>query len=108
MTLRIDVHHYIHHQPEEDSELLKLVRQTLNIVSNMPTKEEFRAAIDEIKSAADNIAADIDRLAEQAEGGLSPADATAFVDELKAVGTSLRAVANKNPEAPTEEQPPVE
>jgi DNA invertase Pin-like site-specific DNA recombinase len=100
--MRIEIHHYIHHHSEQ-SDLLKLIRQTLNIVSNMPTKEEFRAAIDEIKSAADNIAADIDRLAQQAEGGLSAADATAFVDELRSVGANLRSVADKNPEAPAPE-----
>ena len=102
MELRIRVDHYIHANPAQDSEILKLVRQTLNIVSNMPTKEEFRAAIDEIKSAADNIAADIERLASQSEGGLSAADATAFAEELRTVGASLRAVADKNPEAPAE------
>lgn len=72
----------------------------------MPTKEEMRAAIDEIKSAADNISADIDRLADQAEGGLSAADATAFVEELRTVGANLRAVADKNPETPTEPTEP--
>lgn len=67
--------------------------------------DEFRAAIDEIKSAADNIAADIDRLANQAEGGLTADEATAFTGELRSLGTHLRAVADKNPETPTEPTP---
>lgn len=74
----------------------------------MPTKQEFQDAINEITSATDNIAADIDRLAQQAEGGLSAADATDFVNQLKAVGTKLREVADKNPETtpPGEEEQP--
>lgn len=77
---------------------LKLI---INELHNMAkVTDDIRAAIDEIKDAAQNISADIDRLASQAEGGLTAEEATGFVEELRTVGTQLRAVADKNPEEP--------
>lgn len=90
------------HQTVDIDRVISKLNQIIKTLSLMPTSAEtkqlIRAAIDEILSATDNIAADIERLAGQAEGGVSPEDAAAFVSELTAVGTKLREVANKNPE----------
>ena len=78
-----------------------ILQELLNLRRDMAkASDDIRAAIDEIKDAAQNISADIDRLASQAEGGLTAEEATGFVEELRTVGTQLRAVADKNPEEP--------
>ena len=78
-----------------------ILQELLNLRKDMAkASDDIRAAIDEIKDAAQNISADIDRLASQAEGGLTAEEATGFVEELRTVGTQLRAVADKNPEEP--------
>lgn len=104
MKIKFEIDLNVNLKTTQESELLRILKTINQKLNTMPTKEEMRAAIDEIKSAADNIAADIERLANQAEGGLSAEDATAFVDELRTVGTQLRAVADKNPE-PNPENP---
>lgn len=82
---------------------LKRIEQHLKFLINelhtmAKVTDDIRAAIDEIKSAAENISADIDRLASQAEGGLTADEATAFVSELRDLGTTLRTVADKTPD----------
>ena len=104
MGLRIDVHHYIHQ--EGDSETNKLLRQILNLNTDMAKKiDEINEQLDEINDATNNIAADLDRIAGQAEGGLSADEATSVATRLRESATALRAVANRNPEAPTEPTP---
>ena len=65
-----------------------ILQELLNLRKDMAkASDDIRAAIDEIKDAAQNISADIDRLASQAEGGLTAEEATGFVEELRTVGT---------------------
>ena len=85
-----------------------ILQELLNLRRDMAkASDDIRAAIDEIKDAAQNISADIDRLASQAEGGLTAEEATGFVEELRTVGTQLRAVADKNPEEPEIPEEPI-
>jgi methyl-accepting chemotaxis protein len=85
-----------------------ILQELLNLRKDMAkASDDIRAAIDEIKDAAQNISADIDRLASQAEGGLTAEEATGFVEELRTVGTQLRAVADKNPEEPEIPEEPI-
>lgn len=64
----------------------------------MALKEDIQAAIAEITSAADNIAADLDRIAEQVSGGLTEAEATEVQGQLSALATKMRGLADRNPE----------
>jgi methyl-accepting chemotaxis protein len=104
MGLRIDVHHYVH--SETDSEVNKLLRQILNLNITMAKKiDEINASLDEINDATNNIAADLDRIAGGLEGGLSADEAQSVATRLTTTATTLRAIANRNPEAPTEPTP---
>lgn len=54
MGLRIDVHHYIHQHPEQESELLKLVRENLNITKNiMASIADLQAKVTELQTTVD-------------------------------------------------------
>jgi uncharacterized lipoprotein YehR (DUF1307 family) len=90
----------------------RILSEVLKIKSIMATtKEELTALLTEIGSAIDNVAGDIDRLAEQATGGITPADADAFKTQLTDLRDKLRTVADKTPEPETEggeEAPPTE
>jgi methyl-accepting chemotaxis protein len=101
--MRIEIHHYIH-QNGDESQVLKLLKQILNLNTDMAKKiDEINEQLDEINSATNNIAADLDRLANQTDGGLSPQEAESVTTRLRESATALRAVANRNPE---EETPP--
>lgn len=70
---------------------------------NMPTKEEFDAAIADIQSGLNNVADDITRLVEQGQGGDLTADQESEVfNGLLAVAQRIRDIAAVVPEAPTE------
>lgn len=90
------------HQHTDNTEVLKELKNIVKILSHMATKEEikaeFRAALDEITSATDNLAADIERLATKAEGGLTLEEAGGFSAELREKAARLRGVADITPE----------
>lgn len=91
-----------------DSEIIDLLKKITNQNTNMAKKiDEINAQLDEINDATNNIAADLDRLAGQTEGGLTPEEAESVTSRLRDSATALRAVANRNPEPtePTEPEP---
>lgn len=71
----------------------------------MAAAEQLRGMLAEINEATNNIAADIDRLLDQLEGGVSAADATALIAEFRPVVDQLKAVAAEIPETPPVEPP---
>lgn len=70
----------------------------------MATVEQFRAELAGINESTNNIAADIQRLADQVQGGISAEDAEQVFSELQATAAKLRDVAATTPETeePTE------
>lgn len=65
----------------------------------MPTKQEFEAALNEVTSSLENIAADITRLTDQLEtGGLTEAEEQSVFDQLRAVADRARQIADTTPE----------
>lgn len=69
----------------------------------MATLAEFKAALDKITAATDNIAADLKRLADKIEqGGISATDEAELLATLNAAATKLEEVAAINSE-PTPE-----
>jgi len=67
----------------------------------METLQEFKTVIDEIKVSTDNIANDIVRLTDQLEvGGLTAAEETEVITELRAVAAKLKTIAEATPEPP--------
>jgi peptidoglycan hydrolase CwlO-like protein len=85
-----------------DQQSLKLLNEVLKKLNNMPTKQEFQAAFDQINEATNNIAADIDRLSSQIGSGMSEADQQDVLNQLSGISTKLRDIASKTPEQPTE------
>lgn len=86
--------------------LLFIVHQNKNI---MALFDDILEDIQVMKDATENVAADLDRIANQIAGGLTKAQAETVATDLKAVAVRLKEVADKNPEEPEEpEEPPVE
>lgn len=75
---------------------LKLIIAKINIMAKKI--DEILPILGEINEATNNIAADLDRLADQAEGGLTPEEATSVVTQLRSAADALKAVAARNPE----------
>lgn len=68
----------------------------------MPTKAEFEAALTEVTTSLENIAADITRLTDQlATGGLSDAEEQEVFAQLRAVADRAKAIADATPEPET-------
>lgn len=92
-----------------ENEFHNLIINKLNQI--MATLVEFKAAFAEINEATTNIAADILRLTEQiGSGGLTAAEETEALNELKAAAEALKAVAATTPDGtptPPVEEPPV-
>lgn len=54
--MRIEIHHYIHQKPEQESELLKLVKQILNLNTDMAKNiADLSAKADELQTALDQV-----------------------------------------------------
>ena len=99
---------------KDAKQILKTVHQILTI---MPTKAEFQAALDEMGTSIDNIAGDIQRLTEKLQnGGLSATEENDIFSQLQAKAAQLKGVADQTPEdetpgeggegeTPTEPQP---
>ncbi len=66
--------------------------------------DDINTLLTEINDSTNNIAADLDRIAQQAEGGLSAQEAESVVTQLRSASDALKAVAARNPETsePTE------
>lgn len=108
INFRVEVHHFLHKFPEQESEELKLLRKIFNLTNNMPSKQEFQQALADVTSALDNIAADITRLTDQlAQGGLSDADEQEIFTQLRAVADRAKTIADTtvDPEVPPTPNP---
>lgn len=93
----MEIHIHIHHHNDRSVDYqLDLINKTLK---QMPTKAEFEAALQEVTSSLDNIAADITRLTDQlANGGLTPDEEQEVFTQLRAVADRARAIADVTPE----------
>lgn len=96
-----------HHFPDKGKdELMVKIFETLNLLKSkieiMGQKlDEILAQVSGINDATNNIAADLERLAEQITGGLTSAEADSVVAGLTAAADKLKAIADINPEPPT-------
>lgn len=74
-------------------------------IKNMAVLDDINTAIQDIKDSTGNIAADLDRIADQVAGGIGKTDAAKVATELRSAADALRAVADRTPE---DTEPPVE
>lgn len=99
------------HEHADLSKVLKELKKLHQKLSQMATKQDFQQALDTVTTALDNIAADITRLTDElATGGLTDAEETDVLNQLRAVADRARAIAdttpeNSDPENPTPETP---
>jgi archaellum component FlaC len=77
------------------STLQKIKHQNFTIMSK---QEEITAQLSRINDSTNNIAADLQRLADQISGGLSASEADGVVSQLKAAADKLSDIAAINPE----------
>ncbi len=89
----MELHIHIHHHDNE-TKLDKIMAKI----------DDINTLLTEINDSTNNIAADLDRIAQQAEGGLSAQEAESVVTQLRSASDALKAVADRNPETgePTE------
>jgi methyl-accepting chemotaxis protein len=87
------------HNNVDLSSLEKELKYITQKLSTMAKKiDDINALLSEINDSTNNIAADLDRIAQQAEGGLSAEEADGVVSQLRSASEALKAVAAKNPE----------
>lgn len=92
-----DIHIHVH--SSDGREILHEIHQLKNLI--MATKEQFQQALADVTAALDNIAADITRLTDQLQnGGLTPAEETDILDQLRAVADRAKTIADVTPETP--------
>jgi hypothetical protein len=101
----VHIHQHNHHDDDKILSELKSIKQ--NQFTMAKKIDEINEVMSEINESTNNIAADLDRLADQAEGGLSAEEATSHVANLRSTSQQLKAIASKNPET-GEPTPPVE
>lgn len=90
----------------DQKEILNIVKSINLKLNNVPTKQQFEAALNEMSASIDNIAADIQRLTEQLQtGGLNEADENDILSQLQAKATQLKAIADTTSEPTTPEEP---
>jgi len=81
-----------------DQILAQLRTHTRLLEQLMSKADEMLADLETANTTTNEIADDLDALiAKQAAGGLSPEEATAVDDQIKALGVRLRGVADKYP-----------
>lgn len=92
---------------EVSKDAKEILSTVTKIFNQMATKEQFQAAFDQITSAVENIAADIQRLTESLQtGGLSEADENEVLTKLQDAATRLQTIADSTPENPPVEPTP--
>jgi methyl-accepting chemotaxis protein len=89
---------------EKIFEQLKSINTKIEIMGEK--LDAINSALAEINDSTNNIAADLDRLAQQISGGLTAAEADSVVSELKTTSDQLKAIAAKNPETGEPTPPP--
>jgi predicted nucleic acid-binding Zn-ribbon protein len=102
--MTINVYH--HFKSDGNSELLSKIFEQLNLLNTKITKmgeklDAINAQLAGINDATNNIAADLERLADQIKGGLTAAEADTVVASLQVAADKLKAIADINPEPPT-------
>lgn len=113
--MRIEIHHFLHQDPDDDSKVLKLLRQILNINQNtMASIAQLTEKVDALQTALDAEQQEIqdaiaalnttvqelrDQIANN-EGG-TVEERQALADKLDAIKSDLEGTINK-PEEPTE------
>jgi len=101
----MEIHIHVHHHNHGDEKVLSEIESINTKIEIMGEKlNAINEQLSAINESTNNIAADLDRLAEQITGGLTAAEADSVVNQLKTTSEQLKAIAAKNPE-PT---PPTE
>jgi chromosome segregation ATPase len=85
-------------------EQLKSINTKIEIMSEK--LDAINAQLASINESTNNIAADLDRLADQISGGLTAAEADSVVSQLKTTSDQLKEIAAKNPETGEPTPPP--
>jgi hypothetical protein len=103
MALHINLHLsgdlHIHQHSHGDDKLfteIKSINQKLNTMGQV--NDEIKSLLTDIDASTNNIAADLERIANNAEGGLTAEEATTVVSDLRAKAERLRSIAAINPE----------
>lgn len=90
------------HNHVDLEQVQKDIKQIIKTLSQMPTINEFKAALAEVTSALDNIGEDITRLtAELQRTDLTDAEEQEVFNELNAVAERAKAIAARTPETET-------
>lgn len=93
----MEIHIHLHHH--SDQVVVYKLDSILKQLNKMPTKAEFEAALQEVTSSLDNIAADITRLTDRLEqGGLTEAEEQEVFTQLRAVADRAKSIADTTPE----------
>lgn len=109
MELHIHTHGDIHIHNHGDEKLLSEIKSINSKISIMGEKlDAILAELSVINESTNNIAADLDRLANQIAGGLTAEEADSVVTQLKTTSEQLKAIAAKNPETGEPTPPPTE
>lgn len=109
--MRIEIHHFLHQDPEDDSKVIKLLRQVLNINNNIMSKvEDLSAKVDQLQTTIDDtqsqfiikmatLEATIQELKDQIETGNDPA-LDAIIAKVDAATADLKSTFPEEPEEP--------
>lgn len=102
--IKIVHEHYIHFVPQQsghDSEIIKLLKELkiINIENMAKTKQEFKDLKTDLQGSLANLAADIERLAEQNQRtDLTEDEEQEIFDDFSEIATALRTLAGQTPE----------
>lgn len=93
-----DLHIHVH--TSDGREILHEIHNLKNLI--MATKQEFQAALAEMSTGLDNIAADIKRLTDTLQtGNLTEAEENEVFTQLRAVADRINVIAATTPEPET-------
>lgn len=93
-----DLHIHVH--TSDGREILHEIHNLKNLI--MATKQEFQAALAEMSTGLDNIAADITRLTDTLQtGNLTEAEENEVFTQLRAVADKINTIAATTPEPET-------
>lgn len=114
--MRIDIHHYIHQHPEQESEISKLLRQLLKLNTEIMSKAtEVEAKIDALQSKLDTeqeevlasvneLKAEIQSLKDIIAGGATDGEALdRSLAKLDAIAADLESTVSPTTPPPTPE-----
>jgi hypothetical protein len=99
---------HIHLHTHADPEVIQLLKElkTLNIQNMAKTKQEFKDLKADLQGSLANLAADIERLANQNQRtDLTEAEEQEIFDDFNEIATALRSLAGQTPEPETPPTP---